>query len=93
MSAKIGEELLRQLKATEGTSGAELPVIITVKDSSSLDALQENGFKVQHIFDVINAVSGALPATAVRSVARLDEVQHIDYDGEVHALESEEDAG
>lgn len=92
MSAKIGEELSQQLKDIEEASEEELPVIITVKEGANLAALKEKGLKVQHTFDIINAVSGTLPAAAIRSVARLAEVQHIDYDGEVQALKKKGDS-
>ncbi len=90
MSAKISKELSQQLKAA-AASQDELPVIITVRDSSNLDALKEQGFKVEHTFEIINAVSGTLPAHAVKSIAHLDEVQHIDYDGVVEALKPDDD--
>jgi hypothetical protein len=91
MSAKISKELSQQLKAAGDASEKELPVIITVEDSSKLDALKEQGFVVAHTFDIINAVSGTLPAAAVKSIARLDQVQHIDYDGVVEALKPIDD--
>lgn len=91
MSAKIGEELSQQLKAVKESSEEELPVVITVRKGADLAALKEQGLKVEHTFDVINSVSGTLPAAAVKSVARLDEVQRIDYDGEVQALKKKGD--
>lgn len=90
MSAKISKELSQQLKAA-ATSQDELPVIITVRDGLNLDDLKEQGFKLEHTFEIINAVSGTLPAHAVKSVAHLEEVQHIDYDGVVEALTPEDD--
>lgn len=87
MSTKISEELSRQLKEVGKASPTKaLPVIITIDENLDLDALQEEGFKLKHRFDIINAVAGTLPAAAVAAVAQLKQVQQIDYDGEVEAL-------
>lgn len=92
MSTKISEELSKRLKeAGEASTTKELPVIITVEENSDLDALQEKGFKLQHRFEIINAVAGTVPAAAVGEIARLEQVQQIDYDGEVQALSPEDD--
>lgn len=94
MSTKISEELSRQLKEVgESSSQKELPVIVTVKDSSDLTALQKQGLKVHHTFDAINAVSGTLPAASVKALAQLDDVQQIEYDGETHTLPKKGEAG
>lgn len=90
MATKISEELSQRLSEVENEAEAasqkELPVIITLKEASDLAPLEEQGLKVQRTFDNISAVAGTLPAAAVKSVARLDEVEHIDYDGEFQAL-------
>jgi hypothetical protein len=91
MSAKISAELSRRLKEVgEASAEDELPVIVTIKKDSDLAALKKKGLKIQHAYENIDAVSGTLPAAAVSSVAKLDEVQLIDFDGEVHALKNEE---
>lgn len=92
MSAKISAELSRRLKEAGGASAEdELPVIVTIKKDSDLTALEKKGLKIQHAYENIDAVSGTLPAAAVKSLANLDEVKLIDFDGEVHALKKEED--
>lgn len=95
MSTKISPELsqrLSELKA-EGAAASEteLPVIVTIKEASDLTALKERGFKLDRAYENISAVSGTLPAAAVMPTAQLDEVEHIDYDGEVHALTQDVD--
>ncbi|MDQ5843679.1 MAG: protease inhibitor I9 family protein [Acidobacteriota bacterium] len=91
MSGKINAELSQRLKQDEPT-GKEVPVIITVKENADLDSLKKNGLKINHIYQNINAVSGTLPASAVKSIAKLDEVERIEFDGEVHALSEEVDS-
>ena len=90
MSAKISAELSQRLKEVgEASTEDELPVIVTIKKDSDLAALKEKGLKIQHTYENIDAVSGTLPAAAVKSVANLDEVQLIEFDGEVYALKKE----
>ena len=91
MSAKISAELSRRLKEVgEASAEDELPVIVTIKKDSDLAALKEKGLKIQHAYENIDAVSGTLPAAAVKSVANLDQVQLIDFDGEAHVVTKEE---
>ena len=92
MSAKISAELSRRLKEVgEASAEEELPVIVTIKKDSDLAALKKKGFKAQHVYENIDAVSGTLPAAAVKSIANLDEVQLIDFDGQAHVLRKQED--
>jgi hypothetical protein len=91
MSAKISAELSRRLKEVgEASTQDELPVIVTIKKDSDLAALKEKGLKIQHAYENIDAVSGTIPAAAVKSVANLDQVQLIDFDGEAHVLKKED---
>ena len=93
MPNKISEELSQRLKNIErAETQEELPVIVTVKKDVKLDALEKKGLKIEHSFESINAVSGTLPAAAIKAFAELDEVEHIDYDGEVFALPQEDDS-
>jgi hypothetical protein len=91
MSEKINAELSRRLKDDEPPEN-EVPVIITVKENADLDSLKKSGVKINHVYENINAVSGTLPASAVKSVAKLDDVEMIEFDGEVHALADEGDS-
>lgn len=87
MTKKINEEFLRQVEESQGGEpDQEIPVIVTVKPDTNLAALQEKGFKVNRSFSHISAVSGTLTAASARLVAELDQVELIEYDGEVHAL-------
>lgn len=90
MSGKINAELSRHLKEDKATEN-DVPVIITVKENADLESLKTTGLKINHIYQNINAVSGTLPASAVNSVAKLDDVERIEFDGEVHALADEDD--
>jgi hypothetical protein len=91
MSGKINAELSRRLKDDKSTE-TELPVIITVKENADLGSLKKTGLKINHVYQNINAVSGTLPASAVNSVAKLDDVKMIEFDGEVHTLADEGDS-
>ena len=90
MSGKINAELSRRLKEDK-PGEKDLPVIVTIKEDADLESLKTTGLKINHIYENINAVSGTLPASAVNSVAKLDDVERIEFDGEVHALEDEDD--
>lgn len=87
MTTKMDEEFLRQVEESQITEPQrEIPVIVTIKPNTDLAVLQKKGLKVHRTFSHIPAVAGTLNAAAAHEVAQLDEVELIEYDGEVHAL-------
>ncbi|HEY0407116.1 MAG TPA: hypothetical protein VGC89_15400 [Pyrinomonadaceae bacterium] len=93
MTAKISERLSQKLKeAGAQESPEELSVIVNIKAGSNLDALKKQGLKITHAYENIPYVAGTLPASGVETLARLDEVQEIDYDAQdVEPLRKQED--
>ena len=87
MAAKISDELTKRLEEA-GKIGPQqtVPVIITVTPGADLTALEQKGLRIQRIFENISAVSGTLTASQANELAQLNEVEHIEYDGEVWAL-------
>lgn len=86
MTAKISDELLKRLdEAEKAEPQRELPVIVTITTGADLDALEQKGLKIQGTFESISAISGTLTAAQVNEVAQLDQVENIEYDGEVWA--------
>ena len=87
MANKISDELMnRAREAQTSDPQADVPVIVNLKGETDLKALEDRGLKVQRRFHNISAVSGTLPAAALQEVAGLEEVEQIDYDGEMWAL-------
>jgi hypothetical protein len=84
MTAKISPELLRECERTEQTEPQrEIPVIITVTDWARRSELDEKGLRVSHAFENISAIAGTLTCAEVEAVAQLDQVEIIEFDGEV----------
>ena len=87
MAARIDAELLQEVERFERTEPKrEIPVIITLNDWTRRAELEEKGLRVAHAFENISAVSGALKPAEVRNVAQLEQVETIEFDGEVTAL-------
>jgi hypothetical protein len=87
MADKINEELKKRIEEILKTDPQrEIPVIITTKPNANLDELKKKGLKIQHTFENISAVSGTLPAAEVKKLAPSDEIESIEYDGEMWAL-------
>lgn len=91
MSTKVNDELFRHLEEAEKVEPQrEIPVIVTFTKGTDLAALEQKGLKIQRTFENISGVSGTLTAAAIKEVARLDQVERIEFDGEgVWPLENE----
>ena len=87
MSKKINARLLGVLKKAEREDPQrEIPVIVTTTSKVDPASLEQRGLKITHTFENIPAVSGTLAASKLKAVAELDQVESIEYDGEVRAL-------
>ena len=87
MSPKINAELLKRFKEVEHKDpGRQISVIVSVAKGIDLTTLERKGLKIQRVFENIHAVAGMLTAAVANDIAQLDEVDKIEYDGEVRAL-------
>ncbi len=87
MAKKISDELLNQAReAQKADPQRDVPVIVSLTSDADLQALEEKGLKVQRKFENLSAVSGTLPAAALQDLAGLEEVENVDYDGQMWAL-------
>ena len=87
MAPKISDELRKRLEEVEKTEAQQaIPVIVSVTPGTDLTALEQNGLRIQQIFENISAVAGILNATQANQLAKLDQVELIEYDGELWAL-------
>lgn len=84
MSAKISGELARVL--AEANEGTEIPVIVTLSPGVDPKTWQQQGLKVQRVFENIPAVAGRLTAAGARALSDLDQIETIEYDGTAQAL-------
>jgi hypothetical protein len=84
MSTKISEELATRLEEAEAQ--AAMPVIVTLKPGAEVTELEHKGLKVRKVFESISAVAGTLTPAAAPGLAELEQVEKVEYDGEVHAL-------
>jgi hypothetical protein len=89
MSKKMSERLLQELKKAEPEDRQrEIPVIVTTKSKIEPSLLEQKGLKITHTFENISAVSGTLTTSKLKDIAELDQVETIEYDGEVRALDN-----
>lgn len=95
MTTKISDELMNRLEEIEAeeagnmSSQREISVILTIEPDADLTALEKKGFKLERKFEHIPAVAGTLPANKEKVMSfadELDQVQSIEYDGEVYAI-------
>lgn len=85
MTAKISNELLQRVQQAEQlNSQSEIPVIVTLNGPLNRAELEANGLRINQVFDLISAVSGTLRAAAITTLAQLEQVKLIEFDGEVH---------
>jgi hypothetical protein len=85
MSQKVSPEVSARVKGAIEES-KEIPVIVTLAPGSDPAVLEPTGMRVHRVMDNIPAVAGTVAGGAVRRLAELDEVQRVEYDGEMHAL-------
>ena len=85
MTAKVSDALLRVIEAAEPQQG--IPVIVTTTAGANLTALEQKGLKIQYASKNSPIISGTLPAAEVNALAQLDEVERIEPDSEVWALQ------
>lgn len=87
MTTKISEELLKRLgEAAIAEPQREIPVIVTLISGTDLATLEDKGLKIQRTFQNSSDIAGTLTVAEVNSVAALDSVVAIDYDGMAWAL-------
>lgn len=92
MSGKINAELMAECEsAGRADPQKEIPVIITVNDWSRRGELERLGLRVNHSFENISALAGTLTCDEVKTIALLDHVDSIEFDGEVRAIRIEDE--
>ena len=87
MTGKLDAALQAKLDAAgEENLEQEIPVIVTLAAHTEPEMLRDAGLTVRHVFRTISAVSGAIAAARIRSLADLPAVKTIEYDGPVQAF-------
>ena len=90
MHAKLDEQVTACMRDAEAQgSSREIPVIVTLRKVEDLQALRDHGLQVRHVFAPIAAVSGRVQTSQIERLASLVAVLRIEYDGQMHALESD----
>ena len=87
MEEIFSEEMIRVLREREAErSQEEIPVIVTIKPGSDLSKLEREGLRISRKFEVLNAVSGLIAPRDARRIAKLSQVEKIEYDSEMRAF-------
>ncbi|MGH2763851.1 MAG: hypothetical protein ACRDLD_14945 [Thermoleophilaceae bacterium] len=86
MSEKVSPALREELESAQ-EEGRELPVIVTlVEGADAAGLVDREGTELRSISETIPAVAGTLTPEQVRELARLEQVELIELDGEMRAL-------
>ena len=92
MSDKINAELQAECEhASENAPHRQIPVIITMKDWARRNELEQSGLRVTNEFESIQDVAGTMTCDQVKKLAELDHVNKIEFDGEVKAIQIEDE--
>ncbi len=84
---KIDDGLVKRLAAMKADRPEhEIPVIVTVRPGADVAAMEGRGLTVERTLGSVSAVAGTVAAHELESLAALDDVRNIEYDGEIHAL-------
>lgn len=87
MAEKISSELAERLEDLRRTgSNDKVPVIVTLKAGTDQSVVEDAGLTVENVLDSISAVSGSGSISVVNRIAQLDEVEVVEFDGEMWAL-------
>ncbi len=84
---KISEELLALVRDASRTGDTrEIPIIVTVSGRAGPSLLEAAGMVVSRVFENIPAVAGRCAPQAIAALARIEQVERIELDGEVRAI-------
>ena len=90
MNSKIGVELSIQIKtALEENPKREIPIIITLKPGTDSSILERQGLIIENIIESISVVSGVISASEIYDLSKLEEIELIEFDGPVYALDED----
>lgn len=81
MIAKISNELLQATQ--QANPAADIPVIVTLNGPINQAELAAQGLHISHVFDLISAVAGTVRPAGITALAQLEQVNLIEFDGEV----------
>lgn len=56
-----------------------------MRPGAAVEPLALHGLVVKRVFSTIPALSGVIAARAVQALQDLDEVETVEYDGDIHA--------
>jgi len=87
MPTKLRGELAREVAlAKVAGHSTRIPVIVTLAAGADVSSLQRIGLEITHIYENIRSVAGKISAEDIRQLEDLEQVESIEFDGEVHAL-------
>lgn len=85
MSQIVSPEVMVRVESATDESG-EIPVIVTFAPGTDPAVLERTGMRINRVMENIPAAAGTVAGADITTLAALDEVQRVEYDGEMHAL-------
>ena len=87
MVQKISGDLIEHMEdIRQRDANGTVSVIVTLKAGANRESLQKTDLRIENVFENISAVSGSVSISGVNELAQLDEVELVEFDGEMHAL-------
>jgi hypothetical protein len=83
---KLSFELREILRSAGTGDAADIAILVTCSEPPDRPLLEATGMIVSRVFENIPAAAGAASREVIESLARLDEVERIDFDSETHAV-------
>jgi hypothetical protein len=86
VSEKVSPALKEQLESA-GAEEGPIPIIVTLVEGADASGLASRaGIEVRHAYENIPAIAATATGAQVRELARLEQVELIEPDGEMRAL-------
>jgi hypothetical protein len=87
MGDKLDDHLTKALaEAEESSAKSSVPVIVTLRPDTDASSLKAEGLDIEHAFESISAVSGKIRLADLDRLEALDQVEKIEFDSQMHAL-------
>jgi hypothetical protein len=89
MTSKINTQLLEQINAARDEDPRrEIPIIVTLKPDTDTSILEKEGMTINRLIESISVVTGVMAASKIEALSHFEQVELIEYDGTVYALEN-----
>ncbi len=88
MENKLDSDLTEALAAADDAAmDRSVPVIVTLRSGTDASAFQADGLTIRNAFSNISAVAGSIRLRDLNALAAREDVEMVEFDGEMHATD------